>query len=132
MNFLLSTLEHDPIVFIGCRLQEPVMKQVFSLCEDNQRKRQSAIAAMGYGPKKLPPRFIILPEPEVYSNGVTDVEESRSELEKAAEYYKGIGVSPIWYSAPRGDYSGLRSIFDRLAKLQEIKLDLGWGNDHAE
>lgn len=134
MNFLVPTLENEPIVFVGCRLREPAMKQVFDICKGHQLSRIKFIKVIGALPSKPPPRFILLPRPLVTdSDGEHDVTRSQEEMRELQEYYENLDIHPVWYDGQGDDHSALQTAFERLAGLRDIKLQYGWpgggGND---
>ena len=131
MNLLVPTLENDPILFIGCRLREPVMPRIFDICKKEQLKRQRIIAELGRPPSKPPPRFILLSRPEVQNDktGQTDPEQSQVEVEKQQRYYQDLEIEPVWYDAPANDHSALRIALERLAELPKVTPDHGWQGD---
>ena len=131
MNLLVPTLVQDPIVFVGCRLKEPPIKQVFSICKKHQQTRLSAMMELGQCPSKPPRRFILLPKPEVRTSQI-DVDASQAEGTVSIEaYYGELGITPVWYASD-GDHIALRRAFDDLAELPLIGPDHGWdGGDYG-
>jgi hypothetical protein len=127
MNFLVQTFENNPVVFLGCRLDEPVMAKVFSICKKHQLKRQKAAHGMGQQIGSLPPRFIILPEPEIWdSQARPDEHASVEEKDKRQAYYRDMDITTIWYRASDGDHVQLQDALDRLAGLSDISPKYGW------
>jgi hypothetical protein len=127
MNLLVPTLENDPIVFIGCRLREPVMPRVFNICQQHQKKRLEVMTARGRTGCNLPPRFIFLPEPTVTRpHGQIDAKQMRRIKKQEDAYYKQMGITPVWYQAPEDDHYALRYALERLAELPVIEPSYGW------
>jgi SIR2-like domain len=127
MNFLLPTFVNDPIVFIGCGLKEPAMKQVFSICKKHQQERLEIMKEQGRLNSKPPKQFIFLPKPEVRNKeGKLDINESQAAFEKKKAYYNDMEITPVWYAASREDHSTLRYALELLAKLPKIAQDYGW------
>jgi hypothetical protein len=127
MNLLVPTFENDPIVFIGCRLQEPVMPQVFSVCKQHQEKRQRAMMDCGRQVSNPPPKYILLPKPEVTNlNGEIDLKQSQIRLEEEEDYYKEMDIISVWYRATGGDHSLLRLALENLARFPPISPHHGW------
>jgi hypothetical protein len=125
MNLLVPTLENDPILFVGCRLKEPVMSQVFSICKQNQQVRLKVMAELGRPMSNPPPRFILLQEPDV--SGAVSPAQSASMVQKEEAYYREMDITPIWYPGARGDHSALRYAIETVAQLPSIVPDHGWG-----
>lgn len=127
MNLLISTLENDPVLFIGCKLKEPVMPRVFNICKDNQLKRLRLLSLKN-NPNPLPPKFILLPKPspkEVEMNEF-DENERQNEMDKINKYYEYMGIKSVWYDAAGNDHSVLRVALEALAKFPNIEIDYGW------
>lgn len=126
MSFLLPMLENDPIVFIGCRLREPALDEVFRICKDLQLKRQRL--AKHHDHQSVPPkRFIFRPLPEVRS-GDNKLDRRRGEEIKQEEegYYLDKDIVPVWYKADDGDHSWLRRALEQLAELRAPTYSYGW------
>jgi hypothetical protein len=134
MTFLIAALEHDPIVFVGCRLQEPVMSRLFELSKRNQEDRKKL--NMQYGRhSRAPMRFIFLATPEVRdSRGHIDEEQCRMIAEKEDARYKEMDIITVRYPAPGGDHSALWSAMEQLGNLARLKLapDHGWGGNNVD
>ena len=127
MNFLVPTLENDPLVFVGCRLREPTMPRVFSICKQHQKTRMELMADRTRGRTQPPQRFIFLPKPEVMNyRREIDAEQSRAAAKKEESYYSKMGITPVWYGASGEDHSALRFALEQLAELPDIKADYGW------
>jgi hypothetical protein len=128
MNLLVPTLAEEPILFIGCRLREPVMKRIFDICKKAQLKRQRIMVASGGPQSKPPPRFILLPKPEIQNDetGHIDLGKSQIEIEEQQRYYQDLEIEPVWYDAPANDHSALRFALERLAELPEVTPNHGW------
>lgn len=120
MNFLIQALEHDPLCFVGCRLREPPMKQVFGLRAQHQQRRLE----QHNGPPP-PPQYILLSRPEVHVDNQFNLEASQRDLDEQEQYYRSIGVTTVWYSALDGDHYALQQAFEQLAELQSPTID--WG-----
>ncbi len=131
MTFLLPMLENDPIVFIGCRLREPVMERVFPICKEHQLKRQD-LSQSRNGSSKPPRRFILLPIPEVETEegrkhcDQMQRQEQRERQQKEDNYYQDMDITPVWYQASGSDHSMLRFTLEHLAELKPPKADYGW------
>lgn len=128
MNLLMPTLENDPIVFLGCRLREPVMPQVFAICRQHQQARKRIAMESGRHPGSPPHRFIFLPRPQVESEVNEEVtkEQSHAIFLKEDAYYRDMDIEPVWYSASKEDHSELRLALERLAGLPDIRPNYGW------
>jgi len=127
MNFLVPTLENDPIVFIGCRLREPVMKEVFPICKKHQDKRLRAMKEREEGASAPPPRFILLAPPEVRTGlGEVDAEQTRRAIQAEEAYYKAFDITTVWYPACEGNHSALRYALENLAGLTPMTPKYGW------
>ena len=108
MNFLVPTLENDPIIFLGCRLREPVMPKVFDICKEHQRHRQDILQKQNR-PSKPPPRFILAAMPIVKGEGgKPDEGLSRAEQQQEESRYLSMDITPVWYRASGSDHSQLR------------------------
>ncbi len=138
MNFLVETLVQDPLVFIGCTLREPQMKEVFRICRDNQLERQRANQGLGLPRGNSPKRFIFLPPTTIETrNGCDDALDSEVEQRREDEQYRSMGIEPVRYSAEGRDHSQLCLALDRLTRLSKRehdhgRADHGWeGDTHA-
>lgn len=137
MTFLLPTLECDSVCFIGCRLREPTMERVFKICRDHQLARERAQLQWGHQPSKPPPKFILLPKPEITisqdSTGVPaehfDLRRSEAEMSRQTEFYVERGIEVVWYVASAGDYSAVRRALDQLADIPDVAPYFGYGGD---
>jgi hypothetical protein len=126
MNFLVQTLEFDPMVFIGCRLQEPTMARVFEICKKHQEVRLRLAMESGRGVAKPPARFIFLAEPQVKScRDESGTMESGIAAKKEEAYYANMDIKPVWYKARGENHSALRFALEYLAKLPEIEVNYG-------
>ncbi|NQU23891.1 MAG: SIR2 family protein [Candidatus Nealsonbacteria bacterium] len=129
MSFLMPTLENDPIVFMGCRLREPVMREVFGICKEHQRVRQMILRQQGER-SKPPPRFILLPIPEVKGEGgEPDQERSRSEQQEEDRRFRRMDITPVWYPAPNKKHFRLRYALEELVDLKTPSTSHGWKGD---
>jgi len=127
MTFLLPTLANEPIVFFGCRLQEPVMARLFDICKQHQQKRLKTMAELGRSAGNLPSRFIFLGRPEVKDScGKLNDDLSKAAVEKQEDFYTRMDIRPVWYPAPEEDHSALRYALERLAELPDIGPNYGW------
>lgn len=125
MNLLVPTLENDTILFLGCRLREPVMPRVFAICKQHQRVRQKLAVESGSECGSPPRRFIVLPQPQIALDAVDGVTQDQVRLKEAA-YYKEMDIEPVWYSASDDDHSQLRLALEQLAGLPNILPSYGW------
>lgn len=134
MTFLIPTLVNEPILFIGCRLQEPTMAQVFQICKEQQKRRLGLSMECGQSKEAPPRKFILLPEsPIENAQGQIHIEESRAAAAKEDRYYQEVlDVRPVRYAVPGNDHSALRFAFERLGGLPETAPTHGWkGNTYA-
>jgi hypothetical protein len=121
MNFLVPTLENDPIIFVGCGLREPTMHKVFDICKKHQMTRQKIAAQQGSGTARAPKRFIFLPKPIVDYGGHFDGNKRQEELDNQTNYYTLMDITPIWYVAQGNDHTALNTAFETIAELPSIK-----------
>lgn len=122
-TLLIPTLVNDPIVFIGCRLKEPVMPRVFKICKKQQQER----LRQGCHGSEPPKRYIFLAKPEVRpSRAGLQGENSASSMADEETYYKDMDITPVWYDACGDDHLQLRYALERLAKLPVMTADVGW------
>ncbi len=126
MNLLVSTLDNEPIAFIGCRLREPVMEHVFRICRDNQQSRMRAMTESRGPESSPPPQFIMLPKPEVLVEGRFDIKQSQDAMPVEEEYYKTMGIKVVWYTARGTEHSALRLGLEHLAQLPDVRPNYGW------
>lgn len=126
-RLLLSTLAEDPVLFIGCRLHEPVMKGVFDICKQQQQERLRLVRKQG-GTSAPPPRYILLPEITVTTDdGMPDnshVKEEETTKENA--YYEEMEIIPVRYPTPGGQHFLLGAALEDLAELPQVVADYGW------
>lgn len=128
-NFLMPTLENTPIVFIGCRLLEPVMPEVFAICKEHQLDRLD-IEQRENRPSEPPPRFILAAMPEVKGErGERDEERSRAEQQEEERRYRDLDITPVWYPAPGKKHFQLRYALEELADLKTPSVFHGWEGD---
>ena len=126
MNFLVPTFENDPIVFIGCRLREPVMPKVFNICKQHQLNRQGILQRENRL-SEPPPCFIFLPIPEVKNErGELDEAQSQEQQQQKERYYLDMDIRPVWYRASGSDHSQLRYALERLADLKPPIVSHAW------
>lgn len=128
MNFLIPTFENDPIVFIGCSLNEPVMEEVFKICKSHQEKRLGIMQVHGGENSIPPPRWILRDEPEALADPLqVDPDKARRRsIEAEEDHYRTFDITPVWYPAPRGDHSALRHALEDLAGIKPIRTTHGW------
>jgi SIR2-like domain len=127
MNLLVPTFEYDAVVFVGCRLKEPVMSSVFAICKQHQQARLKIMMEHGHCTTDVPRRFILVPQPEVRgSDGEPNAELGTKIISEEAAHYNGLDIKPVWYPAPGGDHSALRYALETLAELPAITTNLGW------
>ena len=132
MSFLVQTLENESILFIGCRLREPVMKRVFGLCEERQRHRQQIIVESGKSRSSPPEKYILLPEPVVFSeSGEIDVDLSHKELYAQQALYHDLAIKPVWYKAS-SKHQDLENALEQLANFPPVQPAYGWGGIEDE
>jgi hypothetical protein len=128
-NFLISTFEADPMVFYGCRLQEPSMWKMFELCKRNQDERIRSCEKMGRVLPPPPPRYILLPLPMV--SGSPDEEEDTGEMMNVEEHYGGWNILPVWYDS-REEHLEVKTAFEKLLSLPDASPQFGWGGGNSE
>jgi len=130
MNMLLQTLEYDHVLFIGCKLQEPNMSDVFNICKRNQQKRLQIINPDN---QRTPLKFILLPKPKSTfkdEKGEIEIIRNQEEIENLNRHYNNMGIEPVWYD-DENDHSNLRFALEPLTKLklQDVKTDYGQQGD---
>jgi SIR2-like domain len=128
-RLLLSTLENDPIVFIGCLLREPVMAPLFELCKRNQQNRIQISRAKGNAATTPPQRFIVLPRFGITADRSSGVGADEARKERTADEdarFSSMGITPVWYQAAGADHSSLLHALERLAELPDINPNYGW------
>jgi len=132
MNFLVSTLESEPLVFVGCRLREPVMTQVFKICKGHQLKRAKLIAVTGGAASAPPPRFILLKKHHLFDPlGKYDAARSREQMVADEDYYRGMDIQPVWYGGSGPDHSELQLALQQVADLPVLRPNYGWQEEDA-
>ena len=118
MQFLGPTFENDPLVFIGCRLDEPVMTKVFEICKRNQLRRTAIALERDNRPPPVPKRFILKRIPVVqHRNGGTNDDATYNRMHEEVEKYRHFDVDIAWYHGLEDDHTQLRNAFDALARL---------------
>lgn len=126
-SLLVSTFSNDPIVFVGCQLQEPVMAKVFGICKHHQLERQLIIEKSGKARSEPPKRFILLPQPTVETERESDGEGiAQTKASQLEEHYRSFDIATVWYSAPEGDHSKLCDMLEEIADLQTPSPDYEW------
>jgi SIR2-like protein len=134
MNFLVPTLENDCIVYIGCRLKEPVMPKIFAICQEHQKTRIKTMVELGHKVSNPPKQFILLPEPEVRKSkeDIDIIQSKKNIMENEEANYKSMGITSVWYKASGNDHSNLRYALENLVELPDITPHHGWdGGAHG-
>jgi hypothetical protein len=126
-NLLVPTLENDPIIFIGCRLQEPVMTRVFAICKKHQQHRLRCQLEGGLPESKPPGRYILLPFPTpTQEDGTTKRDEVRQAEDE--KHYRNMDIETVWYPSD-DDHACLHKSFEQLAGYKAPKPYPGWGEE---
>jgi SIR2-like protein len=127
LNFLVPTLENEPVLFVGCGLQEPTMAEVFGICKRHQLERLRLMRETGAPESQPPPRFITLRVPYVTNDvGVHDPDRSAHEQQKLHAYYEALDITPVWYNGQGNDHSGLLRALESFAELPKVTPEHGW------
>lgn len=125
MNFLLQTLDNDPICFIGCQLREPAMQRVFEICRRHQADRL-ALRRPDQTGGAPPKRYIFLPEPLIVGPVDKHPELAHTAKKEAENYYNRIDINVVWYKRSGDDHSALTRAFERLAQIPPVRIDYQW------
>ena len=129
MRLLVSTLVDDPIVFVGCRLLEPVLPYVFRICKKQQQCRQRRRHQQNIS-SKPPPRFILAAMPEMErEGGQLDEARSKEQQQEEERRYRDMDITPVWYRASGSDHSLLRRTLDKLAGFEPPRVFRAWEGD---
>jgi len=115
-SFLTQVLSFKPVVFIGCGLQEPALKNILGLCNEIKSRIEARSDNNG------PTHYILLPT--LYTKVAEDKKPER-DLQKEAEedvIYEEVGVRVIRYvrNSPE-DYSPVEKILKKWSKAPELK-----------
>ncbi len=115
-SFLTQIFSFKPVVFIGCGLQEPALRNILRLC--NEIKRRIEARADNNGPT----HFILLPT--LYtrtSDNEQPVRDMKKEEEENAKYYED-GVKVIRYvrESP-DDFKPVEKILEYWSEAPEVK-----------
>jgi len=115
-SFLTQVLSFKPVVFIGCRLQEPALKKILGLCREIKSRIEARSDNNG------PTHYILLPT--LYTTVAVDNKPKRDFQKEAEEdvVYEEIGVRVIRYvrNSPE-DYSPVEKILKNWSKAPELK-----------
>jgi hypothetical protein len=119
-QFLLPTLTHDPICFIGCELREPVFREVFRICGDQQKD------LLRRGGTKVPPKYILLAHRAVAlaDNGTASGDARRLAQEQEddeAAFYDSLGVTVVRYTPLDEAHTGLCESLETVARLPDVR-----------
>lgn len=118
-NFLLQVLEFEKVLFIGCRLREPIMKFVFDAYLRNKKLSNIQSTYNNKHETDVLNHYIILDKCYVNSedvDGKIDEIKTRNLIDKDEDYYHSLGINVIWY--PQGDHKQLWKVLDDLAGLE--------------
>ena len=116
-------LENDPICFIGCRLNEPGLKQLFSYCRERQWCRIQLAERQGVDPGRPPPRFILMATPSVTIDQQASNVAGSEIMHQAESSYEDMGIKVLWYG---NSHANLRAAFEQIAGLPQVVPNPGW------
>lgn len=125
--FLLETFRRTPICFLGCKLGEPALQEVFEIC----KVQQATLQEKGGG--KLPQRFIFLAREEFTDTRAGEHEQENKRRVNAAEtHYADFGMRVWWYDAKDEHHSGLRRSLEQVAEIPAVPLKFGFDQDDTD
>ncbi|MCG7979577.1 MAG: SIR2 family protein [Candidatus Thiodiazotropha endolucinida] len=115
-SFLTQVLSFKPVVFIGCGLQEPALKNILNIC--NKIKSSIEASSGDHGPI----HYILLPT--LYTT-VEEGQKPKRDFEKELEenaVYEEVGVRVVRYirTSPK-DYSPVEKLLKAWSRAPEIK-----------
>jgi hypothetical protein len=106
-NFLESLLTFDPILFLGCRLEEPSIKATFQRVHKIHSKIQETHGI------ELPERYILLPrhleEEERSQDAINSTEEER---------FQAMGINTIRYTLHDDSYWEIERILKYMLEMR--------------
>lgn len=115
-SFLTQVFSFKPVVFIGCGLQEPALKNILDLCNEIKSRIEARSANNG------PPYYILLPT--LYTKFTEDKKPERDRQKEDEEdiFYEKVGVRVIRYvrNSPE-DYSPVEKILKKWSQAPELK-----------
>lgn len=129
--FLAETFHKDPVCFVGCRLEERQLRDLFAICG----RAQDDLRSRGGGDP--PPRFILLPHHDSVlrsdANGrpVRDIAAERAEEAGEDAEYHSLGINVVRYEPVDRHHRGLLEMFEDLAGMSpELPVQFGWGEEY--
>jgi hypothetical protein len=125
-RFMLDVLEKDAVCFVGCRLRDPPLAEIFKVCEENRAQRSKFLRDHGK-PSTPPPRYIFLDRPVVFDErGRFDTRRSRDLLEQEQDQYAALDVTVQWYTPEKQDHAVLVRAFEEFARYSKIEANDAW------
>lgn len=126
-QFLIPTFEEDPILFIGCRLEEPALLEVFEITKKHQLERRERMSELGLLEGSPPPRYILLDRQVVQlDDGTIDEIESERQEQSANAFYRNLDIDVCWYNRFQNGHGSLVEALETLAKLSKKSPEYGW------
>lgn len=118
-TFLIPTFKNESILFIGCELREPQMKEIFGICKLQQDMQQQLMSLMEAKLIENPTNYILRSKlPNSTGIGLSE-EQIKQKMQTEDEYYESFGIKTIWYENPGENHIELWKTLDRIAGIQE-------------
>lgn len=127
VHCLAPILQNEPILFVGCRLEEEAMRKVFEICKRSQEYRERVALDRQQTPGEPPGRYIFVPmSPKKNDSAKNGKDAIRGKLLEDDRFYYEKQIEIVWYEAVGDDHSAIRNAMDELAQLPSIRSRYEW------
>lgn len=119
-SFLHQVLTYEPILFIGCQLREPELKEMFRICRETRKEIE-----LFHG-KTAPKRYIFLPYKFLASEESIEVKRDEQIEEQENSEFSELGITVVRYNPKDENHSGLEEILTEWCQLPPLNIRKGF------
>jgi len=119
-SFLHQIFTYESVLFIGCRLREPQLREIFRICHETRKEIESFHNVTG------PTRYILLPYTFKRITSFTNVKRDENAEEQETSRFQELGITEIRYDPKDGQHSGLEELLRDWCQLPPINILRGF------
>jgi len=119
-SFLHQVLTYESMLFVGCRLSEPPLRDIFKLCRETRNEIEA------FHSVKAPDRYILLPYQFNLKKRDSRILRDKEVEDEENSRFDELGVKTIRYFQKDSNHSGLEEIFREWCQIPPINVLKGF------